>query len=152
MDEKESKLASYWNTPFTKICLGMSYHGSRKWITINYTGESLYSVIADGQYRPTSVSKATWKSLIADSSLQKNCKREGFNIRFNSNSLLRIGIVANNENNCLSCDSWIGFSLSYFTGDGKWTSRMVSGNSAKSCCHPDNGAKNLITFGYILVQ
>ena len=111
ISEKESKLTSYSNTPFTKICLGMSHNGKRKWMTLNYAASSLYSVIADGQFRATTAGKATWKSLITGSSLQNNCKKEGFNVKFNSDSAMRIGIVANNEVHCDSCDSWLGLAL-----------------------------------------
>ena len=152
ISEKESKLASYWNTPFTKICLGMSHNGKRKWTTLNYAASSLYSVIADGKFRATNAGKATWKSLIAVSSLQYNCKREGFNVMFNGNAVMRIGIVANNEVNCDTCDSWLGFSIAYVKNGGTWTNKMVCGNKARACCSPDNGSKILVTFGYILVQ
>ncbi|XP_028414181.1 uncharacterized skeletal organic matrix protein 5-like [Dendronephthya gigantea] len=138
LTEKESKLASYWNTPFTKICLGMSYNGDRKWMSFNYTATSLYSVIADGQFRATTAGRAAWKSLIADSSLQKNCDREGFNNEYR-HSRMRIGLVANNEEDCNSCDSWLGY------GAGR-----TCGNVARH--QPDNGDKNLAAFGYILAQ
>ncbi|XP_028396188.1 uncharacterized protein LOC114520163 [Dendronephthya gigantea] len=151
LTEKESKLASYWNTPFTKICMGMSYNGTRKWMTFNYAASSLYSVIADGQFRPTTAGRAAWKSLIVESSLQYNCNREGFNVRFNGESAMRIGIVSNNERDCASCDSWIGISRGSFTTDGTWHSRMVCGNHASHHSH-DNGIKNSVTFGYIFVQ
>ncbi|XP_028412862.1 uncharacterized skeletal organic matrix protein 5-like [Dendronephthya gigantea] len=143
LTEKESKLASYWNTPFTKICLGMSYNGTRKLMSFNYTATSLYSVIADGQFRGTGAGRAAWKSLIANSSLQRNCNMEGFNnIQIANGNRMRIGLVANEQEDCNSCDSWIGYGAS-FTG---WT----CGNVARH--QPDNGDKNLATFGYILVQ
>ncbi|XP_028412861.1 uncharacterized protein LOC114535753 [Dendronephthya gigantea] len=141
LTEKESKLASYWNTPFTKICLGMTFNGTRKWMSFNYTATSLYSVIADGQFRATGAGRAAWKSLIAGSSLQLNCNREGFNTVFR----IRIGFQANNENDCDTCDSWIGYGAR-FTRLTEWT----CGNVAR--LNPDNGDKNLATFGYILVQ
>ena len=129
----------------------MSYNGDRKWMTFDYNANSLYSVIADGQFRPSIAGRVTWKSLIAGSSLQNNCRREGFNVQFNGKSAMRIGIVTNNEGNCASCDSWLGFSRAYVNGDGTWISLMVCGNKA-ACCHPDNGIKTLVSFGYILVQ
>ena len=55
LTEKESKLAPYWNTPFKKICLGMTVNGDRKWMVLDYEASSLYSVIADGKDRFTSV-------------------------------------------------------------------------------------------------
>ncbi|XP_028396278.1 uncharacterized skeletal organic matrix protein 5-like [Dendronephthya gigantea] len=142
LTEKESKLASYWNTPFTKICLGMSYNGTRKWMTVHYTASSLYSLIAEGQFRATTAGRASWKSLIAGSSLQKYCNKEGFNIPNNVGIKMRIGIVANEYNNCHSCNSWIAY--------GNVVSGMTCGNRARY--QGDNGDKDLATFGYILVQ
>ncbi|XP_028396124.1 uncharacterized skeletal organic matrix protein 5-like [Dendronephthya gigantea] len=142
LTEKESKLASYWNTPFTKICLGMLYNGDRKWMRLNYNASSLYGAIADGQFRATTAGRAAWKSLIAESSLQLNCNKEGFNVLRVTNNKIRIGIVANEQNNCNSCDSWLGFGT---TINGK-----TCGNFAVHS--PDNGDKDLVTFAYILVQ
>ncbi|XP_028396125.1 uncharacterized skeletal organic matrix protein 5-like [Dendronephthya gigantea] len=136
--KKESKLDSYWKTPFTKVCLGMSYNGNRKWMSFDYTANSLYSAIADGTFRATTAGRAAWKSLVRDSSLQRNCNKEGFNVF----SRMRIGLFANQENDCYSCDSWIGFGTQY---SGKTCANYAYHHS------PDNGNKDLVTFGYILV-
>ena len=51
-----------------------------KFIVINRTASSLYSLIADGQYRNTSLGRDTWKSLIgSNASLEIKCNKEGFN-------------------------------------------------------------------------
>jgi hypothetical protein len=50
--------------------------------------------------------------MIADSSLQENCNVEGFNKHLSTGfykAFARLGFVANNAEDCLSCDSWIGF-------------------------------------------
>ena len=40
----------------------------------------MYSLIADGQYRATSLGRDTWKLLIgSEASLQLSCNKEGFN-------------------------------------------------------------------------
>ena len=79
-DSQETKLPSYWNTSFSKICLGMKIGQQIKFIVINKQANSLYSLIADGQYRSTSLGRDKWKSLIgSEASLQKNCNKEGFN-------------------------------------------------------------------------
>ena len=52
-DKQETKLPTYWNTPFSKICLGMKIGHQTKFVVINQTANSLFSLIADGQYRPT---------------------------------------------------------------------------------------------------
>ena len=51
-----------------------------RFIVIHKTASSLYSLIADGNYRATALSRNTWKSLIgSQASLQPNCNKEGFN-------------------------------------------------------------------------
>ena len=86
--------------------------GQSKFIVINQQANSLYSLIADGQYRKTSLGRDTWKSLIgSEASLQYNCNKEGFNAygKYLDHSKVRIGILGNNENDCDLCDSRIGF-------------------------------------------
>ena len=63
----------------------------------------MYSLIADGQYRSTSLGRDKWKSLIgSEASLQKHCNKEGFNAVGGkpSNSKARIGIISNQQDNC----------------------------------------------------
>ena len=75
-----------------------------RFIVINKQVNSLYSLIADGQYRNTSLGRDTWKLLIGSkASLQLNCNKEGFNAASDKpvNSKARIGIIGNNENNSL---------------------------------------------------
>ena len=110
-DTEETKLPTYWNTPFSKICLGMKIGQQLKFIVINKQANSLYSLIADGKYRSTTLGRNTWKTLIGlPASLQRNCNKEGFNaVGDNSRqSKARIGIIANQQNDCSSCDSRIG--------------------------------------------
>ena len=156
-NEKQTKLASYWNTPFNKICLGMKVNGATKWIALNYTTNSLHSVIEDGTFKGTTFGKEAWKSLIDDSSLQENCNEEGFNIQgdytegwfwLSWNMNIRIGLVANDQNNCDSCDSCIGFGTSV-SGCGDDVRSTTCGNMAV-CAQLNN--KNTAAFGYILVQ
>jgi len=117
-------------------------------IVINKQANSLYSLIADGQYRATSQGRDTWKTLIgSQASLQPNCNKEGFNaVGANSgNSKARIGITNNQEDDCNSCDSRIGFG----TG-GLYDDSNTCGNEATF--YPDNGDKHIKAMGYILVQ
>ena len=119
-----------------------------KFIVINQQANSLYSLIADGQYRSTSLGRDTWKSLIgSEASLQLNCDKEGFNSVCSNlgSSKARIGIISNNEDDCSYCDSRIGFG----TG-GHPDNRNSCGNEARSS--PDNGQKRIKTMGFILVQ
>ena len=117
-------------------------------IVINKTANSLYSLIADGQYRKTSLGRNTWKKLIgSQASLQCNCNKEGFNVLGTSNSYskARIGIISNEQNDCGSCNSRIGFG----TG-GEFDDYNTCGNEATY--QKDNGDQHIKTMGYILVQ
>ena len=74
-DDKETKLAAYWTLPFTQLRLGMKVDGTIRWISFNYGASSLYSVIADGKYRSTSIGENKWRPLLPQLSLQQHCNR-----------------------------------------------------------------------------
>ena len=49
-----------------------------QFLAINKPADSLYSLIADGKYRATSLYRDTWNELIGtEASLQENCKKKG---------------------------------------------------------------------------
>ena len=119
-----------------------------KFVVISKNANSLYSLIADGQYRATSLGRNTWKTLISSqASLQRYCNKEGFNTVSvpNTFSKARIGILGNNEYECSSCDSRIGFGTGGYTDDSN-----TCGNEATTGA--DNGNKHIKAMGYILVQ
>ena len=154
LNEKQTKLASYWNTPFNKICLGMKVTGVTQWIVIDHQASSLFNVIAGGGSTKTTAGRSTWKSLIAGSSLQSNCNDEGFNVKCQVNNLythVRIGLATNNEDRCDTCDSYIGFGASSH-GCGV-QSTITCGNFAIcSDVSHYNTDIYISAFGYILVQ
>ena len=80
LDNREYKGTTYWRTPFKEICVGMKHNDNLRAFTFSYQASSLYSLIADGKYCPTHLRRFKWKSLISESSLQRNCDREGFNV------------------------------------------------------------------------
>lgn len=147
LDAGETKLPTYWSTSFTKICLGMKVGAESKFIVLNQATTSLHSLIADGQYRKTSLGRDAWKSLVAEASLQQNCNREGFNAVSDlpNSSKARIGIVGNNENDCKTSDSRIGFGTAGYPDDSN-----SCGDAAKH--GGDNGDKLIKAMGVILVQ
>ena len=88
-----------------------------------------------------------WKTLIGGhASLQLRCNKEGFNSGCRGICRARIGIVTNNENDCLSCDSRIGFG----TGGQPFDSNTC-GNVATDSSAPDNGGQDIHAMGYIFI-
>ena len=114
-------------------------------VVINKQASSLYSLIADGQYRATSLGRNTWKMLLASQgSLQIYCNREGFNSQCGADKA-RIGVIGDDINGCLGCDSRIGFGAGGHPDDSN-----TCGNVAD--WSPDNGVRYTKAFGYILLQ
>ena len=124
-DHEETKMPSYWSNNFTQICLGMRVGDVTEWLVINRQASSLHSLIANNNYKPTSLGRDKWKSLIDESSLQLECNMEGFNTKSptasDDSAFTRIGIISNNEEHCNSCNSRIGFG-----SGGTNNSRMVT--------------------------
>ena len=148
-DDEETKLPTHWGMPFTKICLGMKIGHQQKFIPVEKEANSLYSLISDGKYRSTSLDRNTWKSLIGtQASLQRKCNKEGFNVMTSvAHSKARIGVIANEQNNCNSCDSRIGFGTGGFPDDSN-----TCGNINLDGLRADNENKRIKAVGYILIQ
>ena len=122
----------------------------KHFILIHRTADSLFSLIADGQYRNTTLGRETWKSLLgSEGSLQLNCNMEEFNVFGGScGAKARIGIIANNEIGCgYSPDSTFGFGI----GGDLAVSNSTCGNAAAYGQQADNGGRDLKATRYILV-
>ena len=116
-----------------------------KFLVINKQANSLYALVADGKYRATSLGRNTWKTLIGSRAvLQTNCNKEGFNSAgsVKGYSKARIGILGNNERDCKTPDSRIGFGTGGSSDDSN-----TCGNNGH-----DNGKTKIKAMGYILVQ
>ncbi|XP_074615183.1 putative skeletal organic matrix protein 5 [Acropora palmata] len=153
-DHDETKMPSFWSMPFKKLCLGMQVAGQEtNWITVSYQASSLHSLMSTNTHYATNVGRGRWKSLLADSSLQWNCNMEGFNVKpsegQNDPAVTRIGILGNNENDCRSCNSRIGFG-SEGSRLGQHDDNSCGNESAKSGA--DNGEKHIKANCFILLQ
>ena len=159
LDRQEAKLESYAAVPVSEVLIGMeSPVGSDpaplelNWITVPTGGGSLRAVIEPSMYIPTAVGRDTWKGLLEGASLQPNCNREGFNVMGESgmpqHHRIRIGIIANEQDDCNSPNSRIGIGGA---GEGVCnTWNNSTGNFAG--CEADNGDVNSIGFGVVLVR
>ena len=155
LTEKQTKLASYWNTPFDKICLGMKVNEEINWISLTYTASSLHHLINPGYFKSAHTNRNKWLSLINGSRLQNNCNQGGFSMemknrhRSYSHLNVRLGFVATDQNHCYSCNSCIGFGITASCGGSYPQTNTTCGNVA--ICGELNNL-NIDTFGYILVQ
>ena len=71
MKEEETKLSSYWSTPFTRLCLGMrdAAEQDTNWISLEHAATSLRDVIGNGNYTATNLTITKWKSLLTHSQI-----------------------------------------------------------------------------------
>ena len=104
----------------------------KRFIVINKTASSLYSLIADGKYRTTSLGPDTWKTLIgSQASLETDCNKEGFNVVADFGDPMpkaRIGILGNGGfNDCNTCDSRIGFGTAGYSDDSNTSENEADG-------------------------
>ena len=120
----------------------MTWNGNTNWILVNHTATSLHSMITNGNFIQTNVGREEWMSLINGVKLQPHCNKEVFNVKLSQHKMLRIGIAGNNEKNCDTCDSAIGFGIKL------QDIKLSSGNMQ---LHPQP-QKIIETFGYIFVQ
>jgi len=157
-DTNEAKLKSYSTIPFDAVRLGMrdaaNPNDDIDWITINVSANSMYELIGGGSFTATAIGRTAWLGMLEGSCLQLNCNAEGFNTPYNY-AKARIGIQANQENNCGSCDSVIGFGLGSFTCGVS----PVSVGAGWGCCSPcqdingnDCSTGSKAAYGWIFVH
>ena len=142
--QNEAKFSAFNELSFVDVCIGMKVSTDTRWLRLpGISKKSLRSIFNAGTEVFSSSGRNAWKGLVSSSSLQTNCNKEGFNMKDgNSPSLLlRLGYVANEQNDCNSCDSFIGVGA-------KW--RISCGNIAAAS--PDNGNRNTPAMCYLLVK
>jgi cysteine-rich repeat protein len=150
MSPTEHKNAAYDRLTFEQILVGMKVGDTLNWLSFNYRALSLFSIIDDDQYLAINNStRGDWLSLIDGSVLQEHCNRIGFNNIVGGTLKARIGIIANEQNNCGNPDSVIGLGTGHHC-DGP---AINSGNAA--CYYDSNNPNNSTTiaaFGFLMVR
>ena len=128
--------------------------GATKWMVVNLRASSLFNVIADGVFKNTSAGKDAWGLLMDSSLLEELCNQEGFNLQppglYGSYVKVRIGLAADNYENCAGYDSCIGFGISVSSCDHYDLTSTSCGTSRVGC--NENPNENKVAFGYVLVQ
>ena len=148
---EEAKFNAFSKLSFDSVCIGMKFAGATKWLLINQNGTSLLDIFKAGTDIATSISRHTWKGLIQGSSLQVHCNRQGFNVKDSSGNIYaRIGYIGNQENECITPDSFIALGSRNSVPCGSSLYKISCGNFAS--CSPDNGDKSLAAMGFILLQ
>eukprot|EP00794_Sanderia_malayensis_P000327 gene327-959_t len=153
----EAKFSAFNTMNINAVCLGFQVSSHINWLPIFIQAPSLLDVFKDGTYQATSYGRNQWKGLIADSSLQLDCNREGFNVKNDNGDIFaRIGIIGNNGLNdagdCSLPNSYIGFGTKLQHSNTCTTKLdgVACGNLAM--CQPDNGVKAISAIGYLYIQ
>lgn len=157
LSKNEAKFRSFAELPVKELRLSMVDGGTARTLVLDAVGTSLRALVS-GPKTTTTVGRAKWLSLVADPALQTFCNDEGLNIDYTATTLgpkirLRIGIVGNQETDCSSPDSFLGFgsSISSFYCFGDVDPGLVVGNLAGTTCGaPAN--RTTRTFGYVFVR
>jgi cysteine-rich repeat protein len=153
LDWREAKLESFNSVPFSAILVGMQAPIDTeapialKTLTLDIADKSLAGLFAGG-YVATKASRATWLGLLGGSKLQPYCNREGVNnVIMGPRPHLRIGIVANEQEDCLTPDSYLGIGNQ---GDGCNGQQQIAVGNLATCNEPMNAA--IKAFGVIFVR
>ncbi len=160
LDRNEAKLASYMHVPLSEMLVGMEYPIGKdpdpvmmNWLPLAVSGASLHALISPGVFVPTTAGREAWKGLMMDSSLQLYCNREGLNnISGEQNYVAqRIGIIANEYNDCWYADSRLGVGgKSGQAEDSCSTAPFPTGNAVG--CGGDNGDTDRPAFAAVFVR
>ncbi len=148
-ETKESKFPGFNNIRVQSICMGIKVKGMTKWIKAAKSSTSLLDVFKAGTYQPTSLGRSKWLSLISGSELQANCNREGFNVQTPGLMYARIGIMANQENDCHTPDSFVGLGTAYRSFSCNRGLAKISGGNFAACHSKD---RSIPAMGFIMIK
>jgi hypothetical protein len=144
----ETKLYGFNSMPLNAMRIGMYDPTDTKtrWLDIPRVNGSLAELFAGG-FQATSLGRTAWEGLLSNPSLQPNCNLEGFNSAA-AGTRARIGIVANQENDCNSPDSRIGIG----TDGSNCGQNPLSSAGDQAYCGGDHGDRSTATFGYVMIR
>ena len=136
-DLEETKLPTFWSTLFNEVCIGMKVGNDVNFLPFKYPASSLYSLFANGKYRYTNITREGWKLLLAGSSLQTGCRRQGFNVDNIGHVDVRLGYTGNEQDDCGSTDSYMGIGSSLIENTQICYGHIIHLNTARNYCIVD---------------
>ncbi len=158
-DTNEFKSSAFWTLPFTSVRVEFKVGPTLypPGLELEQDAGSLQALFASGVYRPSYLGRGSWESAVPNGSLLANCNLEGFNVRAQDplastadRPRVRIGILTNQETDCMTIDSWVGVGEQGF-GCSKAAVQHAAGNSCATCgC--DNGNRETLAFAYVFVR
>jgi hypothetical protein len=157
LDRTEAKLASFSTLAFTQLRVGMA-EASHAQSTLQFaetdlTGTSLMSLFQKSTSTPLDLVRSEWTGLLPNVSLQQNCSLSALNLGQSNSSpnaiRVRIGFLGNNEPNCSTPDSWMGFG-SNLGGDCQGTT--VGGHACYGNFASLPSPVLVRAFGYVFVR
>ncbi|HNI98871.1 MAG TPA: fibrinogen-like YCDxxxxGGGW domain-containing protein [Leptospiraceae bacterium] len=140
LTQNELKGPAFTSLGFNEILLRFDTAGTVRELNLTVPVQTSMQTMFNGGFIATSVGRASWKNLVPNSSLQYNCNREGVN---NGAGGARIGILANQEADCGSCDSSLGIGTGYIP-IGNFCTFVYGG------C--DNGSLSVPSFAYVFIR
>jgi hypothetical protein len=160
LDRTVGKLHGFTRLKAKELRVGLADPASPtstvRWLTATLTtgtDQTLQELFDRGDYVPlsTPAGASSWLGLLPGSALQANCRREGLN---NSGSggaaYVRIGIIANNEADCLSPDSWVGVGGIPISCVTTTLTTAAAGNAA--LCLGGSPTIDAAAFAYVMVR
>ena len=109
----------------------------------------------------TNLGRAAWLGFTNPASVvQANCNADGINLipvtgaacvgaQLSNSARIRIGFLANQENDCCSPDSFVGFGGDYYYNPGCGGDAPSAGSLGGSCY---GGGASVYDFGYLFVR
>jgi len=119
-DRIEAKLDSFNRVPFHEVLIrfetDVGADTVARWVWMDLEGSDLRTLFASETYVPVHLGRERWLGAIPDASLQSNCNQEGIDAGIERNKV-RLGIVGNDQDDCLTPDSKLGIGNSYTCPD-----------------------------------
>jgi hypothetical protein len=154
----EAKFSSFSEVGFSKIRVVMVETQAAE-VMLDVTGASLMSLMR-GPFVAVARPRQEWLNLVSGAVVQPNCNRSGINNSSRDPYVrVRIGMLANQEADCVTPDSFIGIGggggamNGCFPGQGPgaWFVPPSAGSVSGGSCNPTPGS-NHATFAYIYVR